>query len=74
MVFWLVSSHKCAKMLGRSARYKTPVSKKSPLKTVALAVKLDKLVTEKPGKSKLLEVAKINLRAGGGLHGPKKPR
>ena len=37
------------------------VGKKSALKTVALAVKWDKLVTEKPGKSKQPEVARIEL-------------
>ena len=49
-----------------------PVSKTSPLKTVGLVVKWDKLVTEKPGKSKQVEVAKIKLRAG--AEGPEKPR
>ena len=48
-----------------------PVRKTSPLKTVGLVVKRDKLVTEKPGKSKQVEVAKIKLRAGG--EGSKKP-
>ena len=51
-----------------------PVGKKSPLKTIELAVKRDKLVTDKPSKSKQPEVARIEFRAGGGLHGPEKPR
>ena len=50
-----------------------PVSKKIPLKTVAHAVKWDKQATKRPGKSKQPEVAKIELRAGGGLHRPEKP-
>ena len=60
-------------MWGRSARQKTPVGKKCPLKTVALAVKRDKLVTEKPGKSKQPKVARVEFRTGGGLHRPEKP-
>ena len=48
--------------------------KKSPLKTIELAVKRDKLVTDKPSKSKQPEVARIEFRAGGGLHGPEKLR
>ena len=48
--------------------------KKSSLKTIELAVKRDKLVTDKPSKSKQPEVARIEFRAGGGLHGPEKPR
>ena len=49
------------------------VGKKCPLKTVALAVKWGKLVTKKPGKSKQLKVARVELRDGGDLHGPEKP-
>ena len=30
-------------------------------------------VAEKPGKVKQLKVARVDLRAGGGLHGPEKP-
>ena len=32
-----------------------------------------KTVTEKPGKIKQLKVARVELRAGGGLHGHHKP-
>ena len=42
------------------------MGKKCPLKTVALAVELWK-------KVKQPKVARLELRAGGGLHGPEKP-
>ena len=56
--------------VGRSARLKTPVGKKCPLKTVALAVKLwwKSLL-----KVKQRKVARVELRAGGGLDGLDKP-
>ena len=54
------------KRWGRSARLKTPVGKKCPLKTAALAV------DEK--KQRQSKVARVELRAGGGRHGPQKPR
>ena len=33
----------------------------------------NKTVAEKPGKSKATEVARVELRASGGLHGSEKP-
>ena len=63
-------SQKRARMWERSARYKTPVGKKRPLKTVVLAVKLCRKIL---AKEKQPKVARVELRAGGGLHGPEKP-
>ena len=47
-----------------------PVGKKHPLKTVALAVKLSR---KSLAKVKQAKVARVELRAGGGLHRPEKP-
>ena len=44
--------------------------KKHPFKTVALAVKLWR---KSLAKVKQPKVARVELRAGGGLHGPEKP-
>ena len=44
--------------------------KKRPLKTVALAVKLWR---KSLAKVKQPEVARVELRAGGGFHDPEKP-
>ena len=46
---------------------KVPVHKKCQLKTVALAVKQDKLSTENSGKNKQQKVARVELRTGGDL-------
>ena len=55
-------------MWGKIASYKTSVGKKFTIKIVALAAKRNKLATEKPGKIKQLEKARVMLRAGGDLH------
>lgn len=49
------------------------MGKKDTLKTIALAVKWDKLLTEKSGKSKQPKVARVNLGVAWGLHIPDKP-
>ena len=41
-----------------------PVGKKCPLKTIALVV---------DEKEKAIKIVRVELRAGGGLHGPEKP-
>ena len=47
-----------------------PAGKKCPLKTVAIAVKLWR---KNLAKVKQTKVARVELRAGGGLHGSEKP-
>ena len=49
------------------------MGKKDTLKTIALAVKWDKLLKEKSGKSKQPKVARVNLGVAWGLHIPDKP-
>ena len=48
------------------------MGKTCPVKTLALPVKWDKLVTAKPGKNKQLKVAIVELRGSRGLHKPEK--
>ena len=54
---------------GVQGKKKTPVGKKCPLKTVALAVKMKCMA-----KVKQPEVARVELKAGRGLHRPEKSR
>ena len=56
-------SHKTCPKCGEGVQ-----GKKCLLKTVALAVKMKSLAKVKQPK-----VARVELRAGGGLHGPEKP-
>ena len=55
-------SPKRTKIWGRTARQKSCIGKKY------LAVKSDKLMMEKPDKSKHLKIARVELKAGGGLY------
>ena len=49
------------------------MGKKHRLKTVAHVVKWYKLAIEKPGKSNQSKVARVELKAGGGLYEHEKP-
>ena len=63
-------SQKRAKKCEEGAQSKkTPVGEKCPLKTVALAVKTWR---KNLAKVKQAKVARVELRAGGGLHRPEK--
>lgn len=48
-------------------------SKKRLLKIVVYVAKQDKIAVEKPGKSKQLKVARVELKAAGDPHMPEKP-
>ena len=64
-------SHKtCQKCREGLQGKRAPVRKKCPLKTVALVVKLRR---KSLAKAKQPKVARVELRAGGGLNGPEKP-
>ena len=60
----------CLHLMERKVK-RTPVVKKRPLKTVALVVKCDGKAWQNVKQPK---VARVELRAGGGHHGPEQPR
>ena len=61
---WVTNTPKCGE--GASSKKRLGVQK-SPLKTVVLATKLDKLVTEKSGNSKQPQLTREEFRADGEL-------